>query len=296
MHCSTFTSMTTTCQIQLFEGPQDVAGASMAEIKKNTLRLEKKYNFYDQGSYLCAHINSRTSESISIDSETAAILRHARDLCVESKGHFDITNGTIKHCYMKKTVSEMEQLFEEKRKWIGADTWELEGNSLCFSNPHTRFDLGGLIKEYAVDEAAAILWEHGCRSAIVNFGGDVRVLGQKPDGKPFGVAIKDPINPHQVLAVVNLENQALTTSSFTERFHEIEGSRYPHILSPSRNRSPFLSATVIGATTLRCGAFSTAFMLSADIPVPADLKMILIDSELRLHQNIMKQPCIAGTA
>jgi len=296
MLSSSFICMTTTCLIRLFDGSPHAAEASMAEVKKNTLRLENKYNFHDQGSYLSQHINSRTRESIGLDGETAAILRHARNLCVESKGHFDITNGTIKQCYMQKTTSEMEMLFEENRKWVGIDTWELDGNSLRFSNPHTRFDLGGLIKEIAVDQAVEILGKHGCRSAIVNFGGDLRVLGHKPDGSPFGVAIKNPTNPHQVLAVVNLENQALATSSLAERFHVVEGRRLPHILSPSLRRSPFLSATVIGASTMRCGAFSTAFMLSSDLPVPSDLKVILVDQGLRIHQNIMKQPGVAGTA
>lgn len=286
---SEFVSMTTLCAIDFFDVAPKVAEHCAGLIKQNTRRLEQKYNFHHPESMLNQHINTRSQAcaEIRVDDETVAVLAQVRALGVATNGHFDITVGTLKNCYRQPDREAMEACLSRKKPWVGLEHWAIEDNRLFFHNPHTQFDLGGVIKEFAVDEAARILHEQNVRSAIVNFGGDVRVIGRKPDGSLFGVAIKNPRNRDDVLAVVNLENQALTTSGSYERVHRVGDATFSHILSPRAPSSAVISATLIGATALRCGAFSTAFMLDTDISIPDDLRVVLVDSDLRLHQNIV---------
>lgn len=286
---SEFVSMTTLCAVDFYGADPEQAERCSDAIKRNTRRLEKKYNFHDPESLLSSFINTRRADEalLALDDETAAVLRRIRQLSIATGGHFDITVGTIKKCYRQKTRAAMEECLRIHQPWVGLDTWNIDGNTLSFANPHTQFDLGGVIKEYAVDEAVRILHEHGVASAIVNFGGDVRVTGRKPDGSQFGVAIKNPKKPDEILAVVNIENQALTTSGSYERVHRIGNDVFSHILSPRVLSGDIVSATMIGDSTLRCGVYSTAFMLDTEIAIPDDLRVVLIDSELRLHQNIV---------
>ena len=134
-----------------------------------------------------------------------------------------------------------------------------------------------------------IIKSYNIKSAIVNFGGDISTIGSKPDGNPFGVAIKNPINKEQDVVLINLFNKALTTSANTERWFEIEGERFPHIQSKNSTTSEVISATIIADSALVSGIFSTAFMIGTDIDIPDFIKVALIDKDLRLHQNILVQ-------
>ncbi|MBF0628697.1 MAG: FAD:protein FMN transferase [Magnetococcales bacterium] len=282
-----FVSMTTQCVVDLFDTSEEVAQRCFAAIQENTRRLEHKYNFHHPDSLLNRLINQRATNAIEVDEESAHILHTVRQLSLATEGHFDITVGTIHDCFKQKSPAAMKQCLEERQGWFGLDSWEIQGQRLSFVHPETRIDLGGVIKEYAVDEAARLLTEQGVRSALINFGGDVRVIGTKPDGRSFGVAIRNPIKRDHVLAVVNIENQALTTSGSYERVHKVGNGIFSHILSPKVVSGEILSSTMIGDTTLRCGIYSTAFMLNSDIAIPEALRVILVDRELRLHQNLL---------
>ncbi|MBF0613750.1 MAG: FAD:protein FMN transferase [Magnetococcales bacterium] len=281
-----FRAMTTTCTVDLFTTHESQATALLHQVQQNTRQLEKKYNFHDPDSWLNQVINRRSTHHVTLDPETASILQTVRELSTATRGHFDITTGTIQECYRQPTLAAMQECLEERRQWFGLHAWEIDGQTLTLPHPQTRMDLGGVIKEHAVDETAHLLNTHGIHSALINFGGDVRAIGHKPDGRPFSVAIKNPKNRQAILTVVTIANQALTTSGSYERIHQVGNGRFSHILSPRVTSGEILSATMIGESTLRCGVYSTAFMLDTNIPIPDDLKVILIDRNLHILQNI----------
>ena len=70
--------------------------------------------------------------------------------------------------------------------------------------------------------------EHG----LVDLGGDIRAIGAHPDGTPWKIGIRHPRNPAAAIAIINLSGEALATSGDYERFIEVEGRRYCHILNP----------------------------------------------------------------
>jgi thiamine biosynthesis lipoprotein len=288
---ASFVSMTTECSVLVYDTDilQSIIENVFDLVRQNTLRLEKKYSFYNQDSYLNKVINNRETKEVLVDDETANVLSIVKEISSLTNGYFDITMGTLKHCYKETTKKAMQKSLDELSPQIGFDSWDIKDNRLYFKYPKTKLDLGGVIKEYAIDEAVKIIKSYNIKSAIVNFGGDISTIGSKPDGNPFGVAIKNPINKEQDVVLINLFNKALTTSANTERWFEIEGERFPHIQSKNSTTSEVISATIIADSALVSGIFSTAFMIGTDIDIPDFIKVALIDKDLRLHQNILVQ-------
>ncbi len=282
-----FIAMTTPCVVQVYDGNFENAQLCFEQIKKNTFALEKKYNFFDKKSYLNKTINQRKKFRVKLDKQTYQVLEKIRVLSLATNGVFDITMGTLKQCYKKQSLVESERCLEKLSSKTGLDSWDLESNNyISFKYPETLVDLGGVIKEYSVDEAAKKVRQFGIKSAIVNFGGDIHTVGNKPNGKNFAIGVKNPKNPKENLVVVNLKNQALTTSASYERSVNIENKSFSHIIGVNPQKTDILSATIIADSTLKCGVYSTSFMLSTEIDIPDDLKVVLVDSELKLHQNL----------
>jgi thiamine biosynthesis lipoprotein len=126
-----------------------------------------------------------------------------------------------------------------------------------------RLDLGGVVKEYAADRAAAICREHGTVHGVVDLGGDLSLIGPHGDGTPWCVGIKAPLAPGQAAAEIALARGALATSGDYERAMVVDGRRYSHIVDP-RSGEPvqsFASVSVIADSCLVAGAASTLAML-----------------------------------
>jgi thiamine biosynthesis lipoprotein len=94
-------------------------------------------------------------------------------------------------------------------------------------------DLGGIAKGYAVDEAADLLIERGVSGAIVNAGGDMRLIGHRPDGGPWRIGVQHPRKPDGLLEVLRTTDCAVVSSGDYERYFVVHGVRYHHILVPS---------------------------------------------------------------
>lgn len=279
--------MTTPCEVILYAENKAIASQVVADIEANSFRLEKKYNFYSDDSFVAA-LNSRMTNRLSIDSETRDVLTNVRELSQQTNGNFDITAGTLKQCLSLGSVKAVEACQETIKSHLGINSWNIEEDEIVFNNDIVQIDLGGVIKEYAVDQAGQIADQSGL-SALINFGGDIYVNGAKPNGESFAVAIKNPKDKQQNLAVIQLQNQGLTTSAHYERSTEVEGKKYSHIIGDTRGDLKILSATVISDSVLTSGIFSTSLMLDSSLEVSNKLGVILIDEQLRLHQNIFKE-------
>ena len=278
--------MTTPCEVILYADKESTAAKVAADIETNTFRLEKKYNFFSSDSLVSA-INTRDTNRVKIDSETLEVLTTVRQLSIQTGNIFDITAGTLKQCRSLDSVKAVEACQKKLKPNIGIDSWKIEGDELVFSNPYVQIDLGGVIKEYAVDQGGAIADQAGL-SALINFGGDIYVNGTKPGEQPFTVAIKNPKNPQQKLAIVQLQNQGLTTSAHYERSTKVQGKHYSHIIGEEHGTFKIISATIISSSVLKSGIYSTSLMLNPTLSVSSHLGIIMIDEQLRLHQNIFQ--------
>jgi thiamine biosynthesis lipoprotein len=280
-----FNAMTTQCELQFYGVDQGVGSLVAGRIHARVAELVLRYNFHSPGSWLNQAINRRQGIDVELDEECAEILATVRQHAERLHGIFDITVGTyaqqLKHV---ASIAEADAVRKRLAPYTGLSVWALEGSRLRFDNPHTRFDLGGVIKEYAVDEAARIARTAGIRSGLINFGGDLATFGLKPDGKRFVVAIPNPATPENLLFGLDLEDQALTTSAHYARRRQLRGGTLSHVVTANPDQADWVSASVVSRSALVSGIYSTALLISRDIALPPDTYAVAVDRASRLHR------------
>jgi FAD:protein FMN transferase len=238
-----------------------IALAAEAEVR----RIEARYSRYRADSEL-ARINlvAAAGGVTDIDPETAGLITYAKACFQSSGGAFDITSGLLRTAWnfsVPRLPSQPE--IDALLPRIGLDKVTLSDGRLSFAQSDMELDLGGLGKEYAADRAAEVCCSLGARHGFVDLGGDIRVIGPQSDGQPWLIGIRHPRDPAALVGKVALHGGALATSGDYERFIEVDGRRYCHILDP-RTGWPargVSSVTVISERCLVAGSLSTSAML-----------------------------------
>lgn len=220
----------------------------------------------------------------------------ARGLAVAelTNGAFDPTFASAGKLWDFKAdppkVPTAEQVREALRTvGFNAVQIDLEQNRVKLPEGY-RVGLGGIAKGYGVDRAMQVLMEHGIEHAMVNAGGDLKVLGQK-QGQPWRIAVRHPRAKERIIAMVPLANTCIVTSGDYERFFLLDGQRYHHILDP-RTGYPAqgaISATVIAPDAAFADALATAMVVmgpKAGLPILEKLPRVeglIIDLEGQVH-------------
>lgn len=222
------------CAIQLYACDEET-GSQVAALAINDVeRLESLYSRYRDDSFL-SEINrvAAIGGSITVDDETAGLLDYADTCYRQSDGLFDITSGILRKVWDFKSGSLPEaRAIETIREKIGWHHVTWEKPVLSFGIPGMEIDFGGVVKEYAVDRAAALCLEAGIYHGIVNLGGDVKIIGPHPDGSPWRIAIRHPRQSDGILETLLLHSGALASSGDYERCIELNNIRYGHVLNP----------------------------------------------------------------
>jgi thiamine biosynthesis lipoprotein len=234
LHVAHFAAMGTMCEIQLFAASQD-QGRELAERAiADVQRLEARYSRYRDDSELSA-INrvAAAGGSIEVDAETAALLDYADTCHRQSDGLFDISSGLLRQAWRfgSGQLPDAAQV-EALRTRIGWQRVRWQSPRLAFTTPGMELDFGGIVKEYAVDRAAALLAQAGVRHGLINLGGDLRIVGPQPDGAAWRIGIRHPRDAEATLATLELQGGALASSGDYERCIVVDGVRYGHILNP----------------------------------------------------------------
>ena len=107
----------------------------------------------------------------------------------------------------------------------------IDGNTISSRNRAVALDFGGYLKGVALDRAAAILRAQGINNALINIGGNVMALGSK-EGRKWRVGIQHPRQPGPLATVALEDGEAIGTSGDYQRFFEVDGRRYAHLLDP----------------------------------------------------------------
>ena len=249
-------------------------------IEQDTAALESKYSRYRADS-LVSRINSKAGdgELVAIDAETLSLIHFCAVLHEQSDGLFDPTSGVLRGIWdfqlgIAKDLSLLPQLLEK----VGWEKVEIRDQQLRLTQEGMALDLGGIVKEYAVDKSMAAIREAGFSNAIVELAGDVLAIGGRNNDEAWQVGICDPTNPSEALISVELADAALATSGSYQRFIELDGERFSHFLHPLSGmpiRGP-RSVSVISNTCITAGAIATVACLK---PL-ADLEPWLEASQL----------------
>jgi thiamine biosynthesis lipoprotein len=186
-----------------------------------------------------------------------------------SGGAFDITYASAGHLYdYRRGIRPDADRLAAAVQAIGYRHLELDraARTVRFAQAGVRIDLGGFAKGHAVDSAAAILVRHGVRHAAVSAGGDTRLVGDRR-GRPWTIGVRDPRRPGRLVALLPLEDVAVSTSGDYERYFDDGAERCHHLIDPRTGRSPHAvrSVTVVAPDGLTSEALSkTVFVLGVE--------------------------------
>ncbi|MEY8879738.1 MAG: FAD:protein FMN transferase [Leptothrix sp. (in: b-proteobacteria)] len=298
--CIEFAAMASPCRIRL-------AGCSEAQARRwadlaiaEVRRIEHAYSRYRADS-IVSRINAAAGsvEPVPVDAETAHLLDFAATLFDASEGRFDLTSGVLRQAWDFKQAPPAQLPGADRiaaaLARVGWQQVEWDGAAIRLPRPGMELDFGGFGKEYAVDRATTRLIEAGARSGVVNLGGDLRVLGPCPDGRPWRLGIAHPrpttAQTDAVIADWPLTHGALATSGDCERFIEVDGRRYGHILD-ARSGWPvshWQSVSVAAPACLAAGSLTTIAMLmgadALDWLGEQGLPYLAIDAQGRIHDG-----------
>lgn len=208
----------------------------MDELEEECLRYEKLLSKTVEGSDVW-NINHANGERVPVSEETRALILKALEFSRLSDGRFDIS---IEPCVALWDFSETSKqelpdadalaAAAEKVDWTKIDVNE-DGVQIPAG---MSIDLGAIAKGYISDRIADFLVEHGVESALLNVGGNVRTVGNKPDGSNWRIGIQDPagVRDQSIVGAVSLTKNAVVTSGIYERGFTVDDVVYHHILDP----------------------------------------------------------------
>lgn len=230
-------------------------------------------------SSLISRINR--NESARADSLIAKMLRMSQDVCRSSSGRFDPTVSPLINLWRfgytgKSTDAEnwepTQQQIDSALQYVGIlDCNITSDGTLTKKAPETTFNFSAITKGYACDLIAEMMMRNGVEDAMVEIGGEVRVIGHNPSGTPWRLQVDFPTPQaegeapqHRRLDVIEVTDCGVATSGNYRNFHESKSlGDIGHTIDPRTGypaRSELLSATVIAPTCAEADAYATAAM------------------------------------
>ncbi len=254
----------TVIQITLYDWEdEETLTRAMAEIA----RLETLFRVQDAESEVAKLSQASGKTWVNISPETEALLHHAKTMGERSQGYFDVTSGKLSALWniakggYFPTDAERETAMDS----IDYTALQIEDGRAYLTQAGMQLDLGGIAKGYIADQVKALLLAEGVRSAKLDLGGNILLLGTKPDGVPFRVGVQDPEKARgEIKEILAVSDQSIVTAGVDERYFEHEGKRYHHILDPFTGfpaETGILSVTIVSQESVIGDAYATSCLL-----------------------------------
>ena len=219
-------------------------------------------------------INHAAGEWTAVSDETVNLIQSALEYCNMTNGAIDITIAPVKDLW---DFSENEDRnmpassdIESALTHVNYTFIEINGNKIRLTDPQAGIDLGFIAKGYIADHIRSFLLENGVKSALINLGGNIAVIGEKPDGSPFQIGVQEPFATAGTYCATVSASQSVTgtssvvTSGIYERCFEYNNTLYHHILDCETGRpvqTDLAGVTIITDSSLHADALSTTCLL-----------------------------------
>jgi thiamine biosynthesis lipoprotein len=276
-HSREFFMLDTFIEIAVYSEDEAVAESTLDAAEEIFARVDRLMSRFDGNSdiYRINHAEPG-SEPASIDAETFCLIKRALEYCEQSGGAFDIGLGAVSDLWDFNAADAGARVPPEPDLLAvavaagGYKKIEVDESKLAIIlPPGMSIDLGSIAKGYATQVAADAIRDKGIANALVNAGGNVYALGEKPGAGSAGavtrkwkVGIRHPRGSqyNDLLAAVSVSDQAVVTSGDYERYYEYDGVRYHHILDPSDGKpaGECISVTIICGDSALADYLSTA--------------------------------------
>jgi thiamine biosynthesis lipoprotein len=284
--------MGTRVSVELWHEDAEVAAELIDEVLDEYRRIDREMSTYRPDSEI-SMLNARAATApVVVSDELFGLVDKALGLSRMSDGAFDISYESVGFMYDFRARQHPSHaqidaaLAAVDYRHIRIDPAK---RSISFELPGMRINLGGIAKGYAVEQGARLLREAGIEHALLNAGGDTRLIGDRR-GAPWIVGIRHPRAENEFATRLPLVDEAISTSGDYERFFDEDGHRYHHILNPATGEptETVLSASVIGPDATMTDALSTTvFVLGSErgvalIETLDDYETIIVEPSGRL--------------
>ncbi len=257
----------TTISIRLRETDKEKAEALLDECFRQCRKYELIFSAENPESELY-RVNHRPENRVEISDDLRDCLEIAIRFSELTDGAFDFTIYPVSSLWdfhAEQPEIPSEDAVSEAVSKVDWRRVELTGNALVFDSSDTMIDLGAVAKGYISQKLKQYLSDSGCRSALINLGGNVSVLGRKSKKDAWSVGIQKPFSDRgEVLSVIPAEDNCVISSGIYERYFEKDGVRYHHIIDPKTgypSETDLMQVTVIGTDDASCDALATCALL-----------------------------------
>ena len=214
---------------------------------------------------------NRPCDTVEVDARTAHLLQAMKQFHEEEPA-FDFTVGPVSYLWKHVQAVPSSEAIREALAHVGARKVTIEGNVVRKADPLVQVDVGGAAKGFVADELARNLREAGVESADIDLGGNLFMLGSHPEGRPWRVSVRIPEGVESAPIVLEIVDKSVVTSGSYERYCEIDGKRYQHIIDARTGwpaETDLMSATVVSPSSLQADLLATTALLSGSAGVPA---------------------------
>lgn len=231
------------------------------------------------------NINHSDGQSVEVDPDTYFLLSKSLEFCEETNGAVDITVAPLMDAWgftAKSAISKLDS--SEDLNGIVLNTSKPsdetlnallenvdyhnvileDSNHVRLSNPNSQVDLGFIAKGFIADKLKEYLVENSVEHAVISLGGNIVVIGSKPDGSDYNIGIKDPDNTGDIIDSVKVSDKSIVTSGTYERYIEYDGIKYHHILDTKTGYpvdNNIKSVTILSDSSMEGDALSTICLI-----------------------------------
>jgi thiamine biosynthesis lipoprotein len=270
---------------------QAAATAGFSEIR----RLEDLLSTWIPTSELSRVNASAGVAPVSVSPETMVVVQGAIRVAEMTDGGFNIAIGPAVDAWnvIEGGPIPAEFQLEALRPMVDLQAVhaDVKKQTIFLGKAGMRIDVGGIGKGYAADQAVMAMKKAGASAGVVALSGDIKTFGQLPGGRKFPVGIQHPRKEGEVVAFIDLENEAISTAGDYERYFERDGVRYHHILDPKTLQPArrCQSVTVIAREGMVADGLDTGiFVMGVELGMRLvealpDVEAIIVDHEGVVH-------------
>ena len=248
--------------------------ADVSALLKKYHQLFDIYNEYSGINNLCTLNKNAGGDFIEVDPELIDFLKYTKEMYALTDGNMNVMFGAVLSIWhncraaaeedpSQATVPSQEEL-ESANEHCDISLLEIDAanSAVRISDPLASIDVGAIGKGYATEKAAQLLEAEGVTGYVLNIGGNVRMIGHKPDADGWVTGITDPNNSGDggfSLRLV-LNDTSCVTSGYYERFYRVKGVRYHHIIDKDTlfPAEGFASVSIVTKDSGVADALSTA--------------------------------------
>ena len=202
-------------------------------------RLFDIYNEYEGLNNIAAVNKNAGLQPVEVDGEILSLMEFSMDMAAKTGGALNVAMGAVLRLWHDcrdadvPYLPDKDALAEAYRHCHIEDVIiDRQAGTLYLADPLMSLDVGAAAKGRAVELAAQALEDAGYTGFAVNVGGNLRVTGDKPDGQGWSAGVQDPFGGSEPAGQITLHGEALATSGTYQRYFELDGVRYHHIIDP----------------------------------------------------------------